>query len=113
MELSCLQENLFQGLNIVSRITSSRAELPILKNIWLQAEKGFLKLSTTNLEIAITTKSRAKVTKTGAITIPAQLLTNYIGFLPNEVLDLKVINNELIIKSKNQKAKIKGIPADE
>jgi len=115
MEFSCLQENLSQGLNISSHITSAnKVSLPILNNILLTAEDGTLKLSTTNLEIAIETKIRAKIKEPGKITIPAQLFSNYINLLPgNEVLDFKTIKNELVIKSKNQESKIKGINAEE
>lgn len=114
IKLSCLQENLSQGLNINSRLAgTSRTGLPILNNILLTAEKGFLKLSTTNLEMAIETKIRAKTEKTGKITVPAQLFNNYIDLLSNEAIKLETIKNELIIKSKNQKTKIKGIDAEE
>ncbi|MBL7141558.1 DNA polymerase III subunit beta [Patescibacteria group bacterium] len=114
MKFSCLQENLSQGLNINSRLAgTSKTSLPILNNILLTAQKGFLKLSTTNLEMAIETKIRAKIEKEGKITIPAQLFNNYIDLLPNEALNLETVKNELIIKSKKQKAKIKGISAEE
>jgi len=115
MKFSCLQENLIQGLNIVSRIASSnKSNLPILNNILLTTEDGFLKLSTTNLEMAIETKIRAKIKEQGKITIPAQLFNNYIGFISeDEVLDFEIIKNEISIKSKDQKTKIKGISAEE
>ena len=114
MKLSCLQENFSRGLNICSRITSGgKPGLPILENVILIAKKGLLELSSTNLEVAITTQVRAKVEKQGKITIPAQLLANYVDLLPNEALTLTTTNHELTIKSKNQKAKIKGISAEE
>ena len=114
MKFSCLQENLSQGLNTCSRLAGvSRTSLPILNNILLTAQKGFLKLSTTNLEMAIETKIRAKIEKEGKTTVPAQLFSNYIDLLPSEVLNFEGVKNELIIKSKKQKAKIKSISAEE
>ncbi|MDD4996322.1 MAG: DNA polymerase III subunit beta [Patescibacteria group bacterium] len=114
MKFSCLQENISQGLNICSHLVSSnRVSLPILNNILLTTQKGYLKLSVTNLETAIETKIRAKIEKEGQITIPSQILNNYIELLPNEVLNFELIKKELIIKSKKQTAKIKGISAEE
>jgi len=114
MKLSCLQENLSQGLNTCAHLAgTSRTSLPILNNILLSAQKGFLKISATNLEIAIETKIRAKIEKEGKITIPAQLFNNYIDLLPNEVLNFETNKEEISIKSKKQSAKIKGISSDE
>lgn len=114
MKFSCLQENLSHGLNMVGRVAGiSKAGLPILSNILLTAKKGSLKLTTTNLEIAVESKVRAKIEKEGQITIPAQLLVNYIELLPNEPISFELIKTELNIKTKNQKSKIKGISAEE
>jgi DNA polymerase III subunit beta len=114
MKFSCLQENISKGLSINSHLAgSSRTSLPVLNNLLLSAEKGILKISATNLEIAIETKIRAKTEKKGDITIPAQIFSNYINLLPNEPLSFEKNKEELIIKSKNQKAKIKGISSEE
>ena len=114
MQFSCLQENISQGLNICSHLAgTSRLSLPILNNILLTTQKGFLKLSVTNLEMAIEMKIRAKIEKEGQITIPSQILNSYIGLLTNEVLNFELIKDELVIKSKKQTAKIKGFSAEE
>ena len=55
MKLSCLQENLSRGLAIVSRAVTTRAALPITQNVLISTDQSMLKLSATNLEIAITT----------------------------------------------------------
>lgn len=113
MKLTILQENFSRGLNIVNRIASSKTILPILNNILLEAEPGVLNLSTTNLEMAISTSIRAKVEKEGKITIPSQTLTNYINLLEPGSLTLELINTEVQIKSKKSQAKIKCISAEE
>lgn len=114
MKFSCLQENISKGLNINSHLAGSgKTSLPVLNNILLSAEKGVLKISATNLEIAIETKVRAKIEKKGQITVPAQIFSNYINLLPNEPLTFEKSKEQLTIKSKNQKAKIKGISSEE
>ena len=61
MILSCLQENLARGLNIVGRAVSTRSTLPVLGNVLLETDNGRLKLSATNLEIVVTCWIGAKV----------------------------------------------------
>ncbi len=113
MKLTCLQEKLNYLLSLVAKIASSRSSLPILNNVLLTTEENFLKISATNLEIAIEGKLRAKIEKQGKITIPAQILNNYINSLEKEPISLEVKENELLIKTKNQRAKIKGISSEE
>jgi len=114
MKLTCLQENLNQALSIVTRIASStKSNLPILNNILLDIENNSLKLIATNLEIAVEVEIRAKTKDIGKITIPAQVFSNYINLLPKDSIDLEIEKNELTIQTKYQKAKIKGISAEE
>ncbi len=54
MRLTCLQENLSRALNIVGRAVATRTTLPVTQNVLLATDQGRLKLSATNLEIAIT-----------------------------------------------------------
>ena len=114
MKLTCLQENLNECLNIVARIAGqAKSSLPILSNVLLTAEDSNLKISATNLEMAIEIEIRAKIEKKGRFTVSAALLNNYINSLKPENINLEVQNNELLIQTEKQKAKIKGLPADE
>ena len=79
MKLSCLQENLSRGLAIVGRAVATRTTLPITQNVLLTTDQSMLKLSATNLEIAITTWIGAQVEEEGSITVPARLLTGICG----------------------------------
>ena len=55
MKITCLQENLSRGLAVVGRAVANRATLPVIHNVLLNVDQSMLKLSTTNLEIAMTT----------------------------------------------------------
>ena len=91
MRLSCLQENLSRGLSIVGRAVATRTTLPITQNVLLSTDQSRLKLSATNLEIAITTWVGAQVEEEGAITLPARLLTEFVSSLPPERVDISSI----------------------
>lgn len=90
MKLSCLQENLSRGLSIVGRAVASRATLPITQNVLLETDRSMLRLSATNLEIAITTWIGAMIEEEGSITLPARLLTEFVNSLPSDRIDLEL-----------------------
>ena len=88
MKLSCLQENLARGLGVVGRAVASRSTLPITQNVMLSSDQGMLRLSATNLEIAITTWIGAMIEEEGAITVPHRLITDLVNSLPSDRVDL-------------------------
>ncbi len=113
MKISCTQENLNQGLNIVSHIAIKNTSLPILNNVLLKAEKGALSLTTTNLEIGINLQLRGKIEKEGSFTVNSKLINDYINLLPNQKIDIDLKDDNLEIKTEQQETKIKGSSADE
>jgi DNA polymerase-3 subunit beta len=113
MELTVTQENLARALNAVGRVASTKTQLPILGNILLRTDKNRLLVAATNLEIATTQYIGAKVIKPGAITIPARLVSEFISNLPGGSIELKVINDNLHIKSNNYSSIINGVIADD
>ena len=90
MKISCLQENLSRGLAVVGRAVATRATLPVTQNVLLSIDQSMLKLSATNLEIAITTWTGAMIEEEGAVTVPARLLTEFVNALPNDRIDLEL-----------------------
>ncbi|MBI5530770.1 MAG: DNA polymerase III subunit beta [Candidatus Doudnabacteria bacterium] len=113
MKIICTQENLKAGLSTVGRIISSTNTLPILNNILLKTENGTLKISSTNLEIAITTQTRCKVEEEGEITVANKTFTELINSLPNKNLTLQAANGELKIETENYHTSVKTLPAEE
>ena len=101
MKLTCLQENLKQGLNIVSHIAAKTTSLPILNNVLLQAEEGTLKLVTTNLEVGISCLVRAKIEKKGSYTVNSKLVNDYVNLLPNETVEVNLEDDFLKINCLN------------
>jgi DNA polymerase III subunit beta len=115
MKLSCLQENLKRGLSIVGHAVAGKSTLPVLSNILLSTDDGRLKLAATNLEIGITCWIGAKIEGEGAITVPAKLLSDVIGSLPNDkvTLTLDARTQTLNITCARFETNIKGIEAEE
>lgn len=88
MIVSCLQETLNRGLGVVGRAVANRTTLPITQNVLIVTDQGRLRLTATNLEIAISTWIGSTVEEDGQITVPARLLTEFVGSLQNERVDV-------------------------
>lgn len=113
MKLSCLQENFYKGLSIVTRVIPSQTQLPVLSNVFIDAHKDTLLLWGTDLEIGMGINVLVKVEEEGKITVPAKLLLDFISNLPPEKIDLSGDDTTLNIKSKSYESTMVGIPAAE
>ena len=115
MKLSCLQENLNRGLAIVGRAVATRTTLPITQNVLLVTDQYRLKLTATNLEIAVSTWIGAQVEEEGSITVPAKLLTEFVSSLPGDKIDIAQTSKPLGLQIKCARfdASIHGVDADE
>lgn len=113
MKVTCTQENLTRGLQLVSHIASKNISLPILNNVLLKAEGGTLQLMTTNLEIGIICHVRGKIEKEGAFTVQAKTLNDYINLLPHENITLEEVDQSLKIGCRQAKTTMKGVEASE
>ena len=114
MKLSCLQEDLNRGLAVVGRaVAPARTTLPITNNVLLASDQSRLKLVATNLEMAISYWTGAKVEEEGVITVPARLLTEFVNSLPNDRIDISLPSRvkTLGLKCARFEARISGIDA--
>jgi DNA polymerase-3 subunit beta len=115
MKLSCLQENLKKGLSIASHAVAGKSTLPVLSNVLLATDAGRLKIAATNLEIGLTCWIGGKIEEEGAITIPAKLLSDVVGSLPNDRVNLALDTRTqtLNVTCARFESNVKGIEADE
>ena len=97
MRLSCLQENLSPALSIVGRAVATRTTLPITQNVHISTDDSRLKLSATNLEIAISTWIGAQIEEEGSITVPARVFTELVSSFPQEKIDFEASVDPLIL----------------
>src|SRR5260370_18796713 len=88
MKVTCRPAVWGQALHVVSRAILSRTTLPILNNILIETTAEGLALTATNLEIGIRKIVPAEVTMEGSTTAPARLLTDFVGTLPDQDLEI-------------------------
>ncbi len=113
MKIVCTLENLKFGLLTAGRIISPSNTLPILSNLLLKTENGQLKISATNLEIAITTTVRCKIEQEGEVCLPAKTLIELVNTLPDQNILLETEPNAVLIETENYTTKIKSLPGGE
>ncbi|OGM15811.1 DNA polymerase III subunit beta [Candidatus Woesebacteria bacterium RBG_19FT_COMBO_42_9] len=111
MKLEVLQENFSRALSTASRFASSRAQLPVLGNIYLSAKKNKLLVCSTNLEVSVAISIGAKVSSEGEITIPSRVISELVvNFTPGAIM----LNSEkeiLEISSSNTNSSVSGMNA--
>ena len=113
MKMQCTKKNLNAGLQICSRIIGGGNALPILNNILLRTEKGRLKLTTTNLEMAVNTWVGGKVVEDGELTVPAKLLNELVANLLTEKLTISTEKTDLLLEGENAKTHINGLGVED
>lgn len=113
MKFITLKENLKQGLSIVAHLTTKNINLPILNNILIRAKKEGIELTSTNLEISINHFLRGKTEKEGEFTVDSRIINEYISLLPEDKIEIEVVEDDLKVECQSYKTKIKGQSAND
>ena len=113
MNITVLQENLIKALTHASRIITTKAQMPILSHIKLDADKQGLMISSTDLEIGLRLRVGAKVDQPGSITVPSRVITELINNAGPGALQLTVTKEELSIQGGGLKASVAGMSPEE
>jgi DNA polymerase-3 subunit beta len=115
MKFNITKDVLLKSIQEVQSAISTKSSLPILSNILLEATEDHLILTTTDLDIGLTSKTTLKPNIVGAITIPAKKFSDIIKELPeNEPISISVKKNNLVnIECGKNVFKIMGLPKEE
>jgi DNA polymerase-3 subunit beta len=115
MRLTCDSADLAAALAVVMRAAASRTSLPVLGMVLLETTDGGLRLTATNLELAIRRTLPAAVAEDGAVAVPGRLLADFTGALPREELQVAVDQpgSRLVLRSDSFSTEINGLPGDE
>ena len=100
-------------MDIAQRATSENTNLPILKNVLIQSFNNQIKISATNLELAITKFVSGKIIEEGGLTIPGSILLSLINNLSDERINLEHEKGALVVRSDNYEARVQGMNQDE
>ncbi len=114
MKFTITREQLHEGLGAVAAAVPSKTTLPVLANILLEATKDGLRLSGTDLDIAVGTTVPASVDQEGAITLPARKLIELVRELPSAGIRFTTQGEQRVtIECGRSKFKLLGLPREE
>jgi DNA polymerase-3 subunit beta len=113
MRFEIILEKFVKALSISQKAISAKATLPVLGNVLLEADKGRLKISATDLERSISVWVGAKIIEDGAITVPAKILYEFSSSLKNTQVSIFSEKGFLIIEADGIHSKIAGMAPEE
>ena len=114
MRFTISREKLQEGLAAVTPTTPPKTTLPVLANILVETTERGIRLSGTDLDIAVTTEVAADVETQGAITIPAKKLSEIAKELPPSPVKIATSGEQRVtLDCGRAHFKILGLPKDE
>lgn len=114
MKFKINRDHFANGLAQVLNVVGSKATMPILSNVLIEAEKDQISLTTTNLDLGIRCKIKAEVKEKGSVTLPVKRLATIVRELPNTDVTFDASpNHQVKLTSGGSNFRIMGIAKDE
>ena len=114
MKFKINRDHFANGLAQVLNVVGSKATMPILSNVLIEAEKDQISLTTTNLDLGIRCKIKAEVKEKGSVTLPVKRLATIVRELPNVDVTFDASpNHQVKLTSGGSNFRIMGIANDE
>ena len=114
MKFKINRDHFSNGLAQVLNVVGSKAAMPILSNVLIEAEKDHISLTTTNLDLGIRCKIKAEVKEGGSVTLPVKRLATIVRELPNVDVGFdSSATHQVKIASGGSNFRIMGIGAEE
>ncbi|MDR1011585.1 MAG: DNA polymerase III subunit beta [Opitutaceae bacterium] len=114
MKFKINRDHFSNGLAQVLNVVGSKATMPILSNVLIEADKDCISLTTTNLDLGIRCKIKAEVSQPGAVTLPVKRLATIVRELPNLDVSLDASpSHQVKLTSGGSNFRIMGIGKEE
>ena len=113
MKFKVTKEALSEGLSRVQGLILARTTIPVLSNVLMVAEKGSLRLTTSDMDLTSETSIPAEVTKAGSTTLPLKRLVAIVRECVAGELEFALDNQTATISAGSAVLKINGISAED
>lgn len=114
MRFTIAREKLQEGLSAVAASVPAKTTLPVLANILVETTDRGIRLSGTDLDMAVSTEVMADVDVQGAITIPAKKLVEIVRELPSAPIKVSASGEQkVMLECSRSRFKLLGLPKDE
>jgi len=113
MRIECKRDDLVAKLELVAKVASRNASLPVLQCVLITATADEIELRTTNLELGLRVVVPGKVVEPGSVAIPAATFLSTVSLLQRPIVSLVVEEGVVTVGSEGSVTKIKTFPADD
>jgi DNA polymerase-3 subunit beta len=113
MKFTITRDNLQQGLASVAASIPARTTLPVLSNILIEADGSGVRMSGTDLDIAVSLQVPAEVEEEGALTVPAKKLQELARELPENPVRVVTKGDRFELACGRASFRLNGMPRDE
>lgn len=114
MKAECTKEKFQFAVTKTEKVTGKNMTLPVLGCILIEAKDNTLILRATNLDLGIEVRVPAKVSKSGLVAVPGQVLNGFLSNLSEDgSVRLEEKDGNLYIESSGSHAVIKSFPTDD
>lgn len=113
MKLTVNSQYLAQELRLLVKVLSSKPVMPILNYVRLEAAEDGLHLTTTDIDVSLTTPCQAEVEAPGAVMLPAQKLLKLVEQFPNAPVTLAQEDASVVVKCNAFASKMQTLPIQE
>ncbi|MGH9452379.1 MAG: DNA polymerase III subunit beta [Terriglobia bacterium] len=113
MEFSVNRADILKELELADSVVERKQTIPILSNVLMEAEGSNIRLSATDLDLAVRSSCAAKIKKEGASTVPGRRLLEIIRSLPEAEVKIKLLENHWIqVTCERSSFKLVGMAKD-
>ena len=113
MELVVRQNELLRELQLFQGIVERKNTIPILANVLIEAKGDEVRMLATDLEVALRSRCKAAVTKSGSLTLPAKKLYEIIKALPETDVRIEEDKNGVKVAADRFDSRIQTLPRED
>jgi DNA polymerase-3 subunit beta len=110
LDITVSRAELLRELTAAQTVVERKTTIPILSNFLFEAADDRLTITATDLDQSLRTSCAARVKKSGACTVPARKLYDYIRLLPEGDISIKLQDNHWVqIRAGRSNTKMVGM----
>ncbi len=114
MRFTISRDKLQEALAAVSASVPAKTTLPVLANVLVETTERGIRISGTDLDMAVSTEVLADIDTPGAVTIPAKKLSEIVRELPSAPVKMSAAGEQKItLECGRSRFKLLGLPRDE
>ena len=113
MRFTITRQNLHNGLAAVSAAVPSKTTLPVLSNILFEVGEEGVRMSGTDLDVAVRVRVPAEIKEGGNLTAPGRKLQEITRELPDQPVEVSTRGDQIELRCGKSHFKLNGLPAEE